>query len=90
MDMLDNPWFHRDVNGLGLRDVSHISFRRKLINLNGCLKGLGWETRSKPLETGKHFAVGREKCGTMVMIRPRGFLERHGLDNGFIKRKNFL
>ena len=90
MEMLDNPWFHIDVDGLGLRDVSHISFKRHLINLNGCLKGLRWETRGKALETGDHFLMGREKRGTIVNIKPRRFLERHGLDNGFIGRKYFL
>ena len=59
--MFDNPWFHRDVDGLGLHNVSHISFRGHLINLDRCLKDLKWEIRRKPLETSKHILRGREK-----------------------------
>lgn len=86
--MFDNPRGDRDVDGLGLRYVSHVAFEH-LINLNGCLKGLRWETVSKPLETREHILLGREKRGTMVMVEPRRFLERHGLNNGFIGRKDF-
>ena len=59
--MFENPWFHRDFDGLGLRNVCHISFRGHLINLDRCLKDLKWETSSKLLETSKHFPMGREK-----------------------------
>ena len=59
-------------NGLGLRNVCHISFRGNLINLDRCLKGLKWETRSKSLETSKHILMGGEKRG----IKPG---EREGI-----------
>jgi len=40
VDVLNNPWFDRDVDRLSLRNVSEIPFRGYLIYLNGCLKGL--------------------------------------------------
>ena len=90
IDVLDNPWFDRDVDRLGLRNVPQIPFRRYLIDLNRRLKRLLRETRSKPLETSQRFPKGREKRGTVVKMGPRRFLERHGLYNGFVGRKYFL
>ena len=61
MNVLDNPWFNRDVYRLTLHNVPHISFRKNLMDLDGCMKGLGGDTGSKILNTSKHCPMGREK-----------------------------
>ena len=40
IDVLDDPWFDRDVDRLGLSNVPQIPFRRYLIDLKRRLKRL--------------------------------------------------
>ena len=61
VNVLNNPWFNKDIDWLSLHNVPHVSFRKNLMNLDGCLKGLRGEIGSKLLKASKHFLVGREK-----------------------------
>ena len=61
VDILDNPWFNRDVDGYSLCNVPYIAFRENLMDLNTCLKGLGRDTRIKLLKTSNHNPMAREK-----------------------------